>query len=47
VGGGEYLLGPGALLLEVAMGVGSLSGLITGESSASALSVLVGYRLRF
>lgn len=47
VGGGEYTLGPGAVLLEVALGVGSLSGLITGESSASALSVLVGYRLRF
>lgn len=47
VGGGEYVLGPGAVLLEVAMGVGSLSGLITGESSASALSVLLGYRLRF
>ena len=47
VGGGEYVLGPGAVLLEVAMGVGSLSGLITGESSASALSLLLGYRLRF
>jgi hypothetical protein len=47
VGGGEYVLGPGAVLLEVAMGVGSLSGLITGESSSSALSLLLGYRLRF
>ena len=47
VGGGEYVLGPGAVLLEVSLGLGCLSGLITGESSASALSVLVGYRLRF
>jgi hypothetical protein len=47
VAGGEYRLGPGDLLLELAMGIGSIDGLITGQSSASALSVLLGYRLRF
>ena len=45
--GGEYKLGPGAVLLEMALGVGSLEGLITGESSSSALTLLVGYRYRF
>jgi hypothetical protein len=47
VAGGEYRLGPGDLLLELALGIGSLDGLITGQSSASALGVLLGYRLRF
>jgi hypothetical protein len=47
VAGGEYRLGPGDLLIELAMGIGSIDGLITGQSSASALSVLLGYRLRF
>ena len=47
VAGGEYRLGPGDLLLELALGIGSIDGLITGQSSASALSVLLGYRLRF
>ncbi len=47
VAGGEYRLGPGAVLAELVLGIGSIDGLITGQSSASALSVLLGYRLRF
>jgi hypothetical protein len=46
-GGAELRLGPGAALAELELGFGRLRGLVTGQSAASALGLLVGYRFRF
>ena len=43
--GGEYYLGPGALLLEVQYATANLDGEIFDGASAGALDVLAGYRL--
>jgi hypothetical protein len=45
--GGELALGPGRLLAELDLGAGPLRGLITGDAAASALGLVVGYRLLF
>lgn len=47
VAGPELHLGPGALGLEVAFAFANLDGMITGNSNAGALDVLLGYRLLF
>ncbi len=45
--GPELHVGPGAVGLEVAFGFGNLDGLITGDSSTTALDLLLGYRFLF
>jgi hypothetical protein len=45
--GPELHLGPGALGLEVAFGFGNLDGMLTGDTSTTALDLLLGYRLMF
>jgi hypothetical protein len=45
--GAEYLLGPGALGLEVELGGSSLPHLITGGVQTTALGISIGYRLFF
>lgn len=45
--GAEIQLGPGSGLAELHLGAGPLRGLVTGEVSAAAPGLLVGYRLSF
>ena len=45
--GGEFNLGPGAILLEVGMTFGDLDGYITGDTSSAALDTYLGYRFMF
>lgn len=47
VAGPELHVGPGAVGLEIAFGFGNLDGLITGDSSTTALDLLLGYRFLF
>lgn len=43
-GGGEYLVGPGAAVLQVDFAGSDLPHLVTGDVATTALSVSVGYR---
>lgn len=43
--GGEYTLGPGAVLLELQVGAAALDGEIFHDASSGSLDVLAGYRL--
>lgn len=45
--GGERLLGPGVVLLEVGFGTSDLDHLITGDVSTSAIAIQLGYRFLF
>jgi len=45
--GGEFNIGPGAILLEVGMTFGDLNGYITGDTSSAALDTYLGYRFMF
>lgn len=45
--GGEFNIGPGAILLEVGMTFGDLNGYITGDTSSAALDTCLGYRFMF
>ncbi|MFW6368957.1 MAG: outer membrane beta-barrel protein [Myxococcota bacterium] len=45
--GTELALGPGLALAELHLGAGSLRGLVTGDVTASAPGLLVGYRMSF
>jgi hypothetical protein len=45
--GGERLLGPGVLLLEVGFGTSSLPHLITGDVTTGAVAIQLGYRVLF
>ncbi len=47
VAGPELHVGPGALSVEFALALGDLNGLVTGDTSSSALDVLLGYRFLF
>ncbi len=47
VGGGEYRLGPGQLVVEASFGIGSIDGLITGQALGAGLGLQVGYRYVF
>lgn len=42
--GGEYVLGPGAIFLDVDLGYAKLPHQITGDASTGNLAALVGYR---
>lgn len=45
MGGGEFLLGPGALVGELDVGGSDLPHVITGDVATTAISLTVGYRL--
>ena len=45
--GAELRLGPGAALAELHFGAGPLRGLVTGDVSAGAVGLLLGYRMSF
>jgi len=46
-GGGEYRLGPGAAVLQLALSGSDLPHLVTGDVATTGLSATVGYRLFF
>ena len=45
--GGEYALGPGALLLELAINGAPLDQTILADTNASSFDIYLGYRLFF
>ncbi|HUH05120.1 MAG TPA: outer membrane beta-barrel protein [Kofleriaceae bacterium] len=44
-GGGEYRVGPGAVMLELDIGGSDLPHLVTGDVTTTAISLFAGYRL--
>lgn len=45
LGGGEYRVGPGAVMLELDIGGSDLPHLVTGDIATTAISLFAGYRL--
>lgn len=45
--GAELSVGPGRALAELDLSAGPLSGLVTGQTSAGGLGLVIGYRLLF